>query len=99
MGFKGTRPRKKGKPNVFLCPAMQPGEELSFPELHDPKLLVQFGYEFNAHPIQAMFGYTGPMTMRAWKRMQMSVVGGVVPILRCFAFEQVINVGFDWPGL
>src|SRR5262249_40932373 len=56
---------------------------------------VDYGYEFSARPIKAMFGYTGPMTMAAWKRMQMMVAGGVVPILRCFAYDQVLNMSFD----
>ncbi|HWV98903.1 MAG TPA: TlpA disulfide reductase family protein [Candidatus Acidoferrum sp.] len=82
--------------NVLICPtALRLGQELPFVELRDPKLLVHYGYEFSARPIQAMFGYSGPMTMNAWKRMQMTVVGGVVPILRCFAYDQVINLSFD----
>ncbi len=82
--------------NVFICPtAQRRGQGLPFPELLDPKFQVHYGYEFSARPIQAMFGYSGPMTMAAWKRMQMSVAGGVVPILRCFAYDQVLNVSFD----
>ncbi len=82
--------------NTFLCPtSVREGKALPFAELLDPKLLVHFGYEFSAHPIEAMFGYTGPMTMASWKRMQMMVVGGGVPILRCFAYDKVLNVGFD----
>jgi thiol-disulfide isomerase/thioredoxin len=82
--------------NLFLCPtALRLGQEIPFPELRDPNLLVQFGYEFSARPIQGMFGYSGPMTMGEWKRMQMEVAGGVVPILRCFAYDQVLNVSFD----
>ena len=89
-------PKYIGDTNTFLCPtALRLGKELPFPELVDPKLHSHYGYEFSARPIQAMFGYSGPMTMGAWKRMQMMVVGGVVPILRCFAYERVLNVGFD----
>jgi len=82
--------------NVFLCPtALRLNQSLPFPELLDPKLLVHYGYEFSARPIHAMFGYSGPMTMAAWKRMQMMVVGGGVPVLRCFAYDQVLNLSFD----
>ncbi len=82
--------------NVFLCPtAHREGEEIPYPELRDPKLLVHYGYEFSAHPIQAMYGYSGPMTMKTWKRMNMMVVGGAVPMLRCFAYDLVLNVSFD----
>jgi thiol-disulfide isomerase/thioredoxin len=82
--------------NTFLCPtAVRLGKKLPFPELLDPKLTVDYGYEFSARPIKAMFGYTGPMTMAAWKRMQMMVAGGIVPILRCFAYDQVLNMSFD----
>lgn len=89
-------PRYIADTNVFLCPtAVRLNQSLPFPELLDPKLLVQYGYEFSARPIQAMFGYSGPMTMAAWKRMQMMVVGGAVPVLRCFAYDQVLNLSFD----
>ncbi len=89
-------PRYIADTNVFLCPtALRRNESLPFPELRDPKLTVHYGYEFSARPIQAMFGYSGLMTMAAWKRMQMMVVGGSVPILRCFAYDQVLNVSFD----
>lgn len=82
--------------NVLLCPtAVRQNAGLPFPELNDPKLTTHYGYEFSARPIESMFGYSGPMTMAAWKRMQMMVVGGVVPILRCFAYDKVINLSFD----
>ena len=82
--------------NVFLCPtALRNGEEIPYPELRDPKLLVHYGYEFSAQPIQAMYGYSGPMTMKTWKQMNMMVVGGAVPIVRCFAYDPVLNVSFD----
>ena len=35
------------------------------------------------------------MTMAEWKAMSMSVMGGVVPIVRCFSHDPVLNIGFD----
>jgi thiol-disulfide isomerase/thioredoxin len=88
-------PKYIDETNVFLCPALSAGEQLSMAELRDPKMTVQYSYEFNANPIQQMFGYGGPMTMGDWKRMQMMVVGGGVPMLRCLAFDQALDVTFD----
>lgn len=88
-------PKYVSDTNIFLCPtAVRLHQEIPFPGLRDPKLLTHFGYEFNAQPVQVRAN-TPNISMAEWKRMQMMVVGGVVPMLRCFAYERVLNVSFD----
>jgi hypothetical protein len=91
-------PQYIGDTNVFLCPEPHSSNIIPFPSLKDPKMQVDYAYEFNANPLQGLFGYQGPMTMADFKRLQMAVVGGNVPILRCFVNgldQRVLNVSFD----
>jgi hypothetical protein len=91
-------PQYIGDTNVFLCPEPHSSDIIPFPSLKDPKMQVDYAYEFNANPLQGLFGYQGPMTMADFKRLQMAAVGGNVPILRCFLNglgQRVLNVSFD----
>jgi len=92
-------PQYIGDTNVFLCPEPHPGNIIPFPQIKDPKMQIDYAYEFNANPVQGLMdGYQGPMTMADFKRLQMAAVGGNVPILRCFLNglgQRVLNVSFD----
>jgi hypothetical protein len=56
----------------------------------DPKLPTSYSYEFSA----AAFG-PGGRPFREVKEAQMKEFGAVVPILRCFAHEHVINMAYS----
>ncbi len=82
--------------NVFLCPTyLREKRGLPASEPGDPKLTVHFGYDFSARPIQNIRDGSPDITMADWKRMQMMVAGGIVPMLRCYAYDRVINISFD----
>jgi hypothetical protein len=92
-------PQYIGDTNVFLCPKPHSSDIIPFPQIKDPKMQIDYAYEFNANPVQGLMdGYEGPMTMADFKRLQMAAVGGNVPILRCFLNglgQRVLNVSFD----
>ncbi len=91
-------PQYIGDTNMFLCPEPHSSNIIPFPSLQDPKMQVDYAYEFNANPLRGLFGHQGPMTMADFKRLQMAAVGGNVPILRCFLNglgQRVLNVSFD----
>jgi thiol-disulfide isomerase/thioredoxin len=81
--------------NVFLCPtSLRKGEDPVYSSYSDPNLRVQYFYEFIDKPMPGGFG-GGPISIAEWKRLQMMVVGGEVPILRCSVYDPVLNVSFD----
>lgn len=81
--------------NVFACPAgVRLGEDQPFPDLADPKIKSHYLYEFSAKPVGDLWN-GGRITMAEWKGLQMSVLGGGVPILRCWMHDPVLNISFD----
>lgn len=82
---------------TFLCPtAERTGHTLPFEALVDPKIRTHIGYEFSLRPMGSIWGGRD-LRMRDFKQMQMLLVGGQVPMLRCFAYGEnaVLNVTFD----
>jgi hypothetical protein len=66
----------------------------------DPHVKTSYIYEFSAKPvpevIRGVFPNLAPgMTMREWKTKQVAEFGPVVPILRCFLYNPVLNVTSD----
>jgi hypothetical protein len=66
----------------------------------DPKLTTSYIYEFSAKPVPKVIRSAFPnlsadTTMREWKTKQVSEFGSVVPILRCFIYNPVLNVTSD----
>ena len=55
----------------------------------DPKLPASYCYEFSARKF-----FNSPRSFRDLKNAQMQEFGSVVPILRCFLYPKVLNVGY-----
>jgi hypothetical protein len=55
----------------------------------DPKLPASYCYEFSSRKF-----FNSPRSFRDLKNAQMQEFGAVVPILRCFLYPKVVNVGY-----
>lgn len=80
---------------VFICPATQGSGQPVTMGINDPKLKTSYIYEFCAQPIPGAIWGGDTMTMRDWKRLQMAMIGGDVPLLRCHNHDQALNIGFN----
>jgi thiol-disulfide isomerase/thioredoxin len=78
---------------VFRCPAAE-GKEHRFAHLKDTRINSDYLYEFSAAEAGTLLG-GGKTTMAEMKMLQMAVVGGGVPILRCHFHSPVLNISFD----
>lgn len=93
--FHDLVPRFISDTNLFLCPQGSRDKiEPRYPWLGDPTLPSHYLYEFSARPCEQMWG-GGKTTMAEWKALEMSVVGGIVPMVRCCVHNPVLNVSFD----
>lgn len=66
----------------------------------DPQVTTSYIYEFSAKPVPQVIRTAFPnlaagMTMKEWKTKQVAEFGPVVPILRCFLYNPVLNVTSD----
>jgi hypothetical protein len=66
----------------------------------DPRVTTSYIYEFSAKPVPKVIHDAFPnlaagITMREWKTKQIAEFGSVVPILRCFLHNPVLNVTSD----
>lgn len=81
--------------DVFLCPkGKRENADHPYPFLLDPELKSHYIYEFSDREMGSMW-QGGKTTMGEWKGMEMSVLGGIVPILRCILHDPALNVSFD----
>ncbi len=103
-------------PRTFICPAvLQKGdfqswrERLSEEVFWNPVLPISYTYEFSVKEYPLWAGFSS--TVREFKQRQMTRLGTLgtkVPILRCFAHRQTVNLSFggefcenwgkDWEG-
>jgi hypothetical protein len=83
--------------SIFACPVQRrTGRAQIFESLADPKVNTTYTYDFCARLIPAdVWGGDGEMTMQTWKSLQMAVLGGKVPMLRCLNHGRAMNLGFD----
>jgi hypothetical protein len=83
--------------NVFLCPVQRrTGQAQTYEGMVDPKLDTSYLYEFCNRVIPPnTWGGDKEITMRTWKSLQMALLGGKVPLLRCLNHGQVLNLSFD----
>src|SRR6516225_5664672 len=69
--------------NVLVCPVCRRTGQIEKPPLADPNIASSYLFEF----CPAELGNGAPAnpkaTRREWKQRQMSVVGPIVPIVRC----------------
>ena len=66
----------------------------------DPHVVTSYIYEFSAKPVPKVILSAFPnlpagITMKQWKTKQITEFGPVVPILRCFIHNPVLNVTSD----
>ena len=66
----------------------------------DPHIVTSYIYEFSAKPVPKVILNAFPnlpagITMKQWKKKQITEFGPVVPILRCFLHNPVLNVTSD----
>jgi len=86
--------------NVFVSPLFRrTGKEVLYGN-EDPHVMTSYIYEFSAKPVPkailSAFPTLAPgTTMREWKTRQLAEFGPVVPILRCFLHDPVLNISSD----
>jgi hypothetical protein len=81
--------------NVLVCPVCRRTGQMEKPPLADPHIASSYLFEF----CPAQLGNSAPAnpkaTRREWKQRQMSVVGSIVPIVRCRHHKLPLNLAFD----
>jgi len=88
-------PKYISDPDLLVCPITRKTKRThSVEHLKDPKMPLVYLYEFSPLPMGDIWG-GGQVRMRDFKRRQMGLVGGEVPIVRCFLHERVLNLAFD----
>lgn len=80
---------------LFICPSVKESGQPVTMGIIDPNLKSSYIYEFCAQPIPGEIWGGDTMTMRDWKRLQMAMVGGDVPMLRCHNHDKALNIGFN----
>jgi thiol-disulfide isomerase/thioredoxin len=81
--------------NQLVCPiTRKTGRTHTFEHLKDPKMLRAYLYEFSPLPMGNVWA-GGDIRMRDFKRRQMGLVGGEVPIARCHLHDRVLNLAFS----
>jgi hypothetical protein len=85
---------------VFVSPLFRrTGKEALYGN-EDPHVTTSYIYEFSAKPVpkailSAVPSLSPGTTMREWNTRQLAEFGPVVPILRCFLHDPVLNVTSD----
>jgi hypothetical protein len=80
---------------VASCPATKrTGKASQPPRPVDHKTESSYVYEFSDAEVIG-HSQAGKMKMRELRSLQMAVVGGDIPILRCLAHEPTLDIGFD----
>jgi thiol-disulfide isomerase/thioredoxin len=88
-------PKYLGDKEALICPlTKRTGQTHTFDHLKDPKLPAAYLYEFTPMPMGNVWA-GGEIRMRDFKRRQMGLVGGKVPIVRCHLHQPVLNLAFD----
>jgi thiol-disulfide isomerase/thioredoxin len=81
--------------NELICPiTKRTGRTHRFDHLKDPSMPPAYLYEFSPLPMGSVFA-GGQILMRDFKRRQMGLVGGEVPIVRCHLHNPVLNLAFS----
>ena len=83
--------------NILVCPVTTRTGQRSPYGVLDPTVDTSYVYEFTPTPLPAVVqgAFPGPkMTMRDWKRQEMELVGGEVPLVRCLLHDPVLNLSF-----
>jgi hypothetical protein len=86
--------------NVLVSPVFRRTGKEELYGNEDPHVTTSYIYEFSAKPVPKVILTAFPnlasgTTMREWKTKQTEEFGAVVPILRCFLHNPVLNVTSD----
>src|SRR5262249_60208875 len=81
--------------NLLLCPYCRRTGKTEIGSLADPKIASSYLFEFCPLPLGRSAPAAPNRTRREWKRLQMGLVGSVVPIVRCRAHDPLLNLAFD----
>jgi thiol-disulfide isomerase/thioredoxin len=88
-------PKYLADASILVCPVTKrTGVAGPYQHLTDSKIRTSYIYEFSDAEMGTVWGGRH-MKMRDFKRMEMGLVGGDVPILRCHLHAPVLNLGFD----
>ena len=92
------RPRFLADAADLVCPACQKIGKRSDDiagSTDQPDAGVTYTYEFRPTPIPQSIQMGSSRTLRDWKQLQMGLIGGGVPIVRCHCHELSVNLSFD----
>jgi hypothetical protein len=78
--------------SVLTCPVCRRTGKIEGPPLADPKIATSYLFEFCPVPLGTSAPQAPHKTRRDWKRMQMELLGPVVPIVRCRHHNPVLNL-------
>ena len=78
--------------SVLTCPVCKRTGKIEAPPLTDPKIATSYLFEFCPVPLGNSAPKAPKKTRRDWKRMQMDLLGPVVPIVRCRHHNPVLNL-------
>src|SRR5260221_3101339 len=78
--------------SVLTCPVCKRTGKIEGPPLTDPKIATSYLFEFCPVPLGSNAPKAPKKTRRDWKRMQMDLLGPVVPIVRCRHHNPVLNL-------
>jgi hypothetical protein len=81
--------------NLLVCPVCRRTGKTESSNLADPKIATSYLFEFCPVPLGKAAPTAQTRTRRDWKRLQMGLVGSIVPIVRCRHHDPVLNVAFD----
>lgn len=88
-------PKHLADAEVLLCPVAKRTGQTPSGFASDPKLKTSYGYQFRPAELGNVWA-GGSITYREWKRRQMGILGGEVPLLRCYLHGQrVLNLAFN----
>src|SRR6267142_4167636 len=81
--------------NLLVCPVCRRTGKTEAPPLADPRISSSYLFEFCPVPLGKTAPKAPTKTRREWKRRQMSLVGSIVPIVRCRHHDPILNLAFD----
>lgn len=88
-------PKYLKDPNALTCPVARRTGRINNHGIDDPKISTGYVYEFADTPIPKSITGGDGHTMEEWKRRQMGLIGGKVPMVRCHLHTPQLNLSFD----
>jgi hypothetical protein len=81
--------------NALTCPVVKRTGTVDTFGIEDPRISTAYIYEFADTPVPKSIAGGSNRTMKEWKRRQMGLVGGKVPMVRCMHHKPVLNLNFE----